>query len=256
MSTTTMGSISIVTKSHDDDGRRRRQFFKKAVTQFAISVSIFFFSVVVVVLLVYSRNMYSCSFDVISRRRLSFLHAVFSHTIDKKCVFLLCNGLLVFVAKSSINTTSSSSSSSSSSSHQHCYDNTVESRSPPPSLLGYESNDQVVEEIKEVVVVEDHSVVVGHDHQEQVEARGDEGEDQGKIVSKEKIQESDRDDVHDEEEEEEDDEEEGLEEEEEEGIDAVLSTEELNRKFDEFIRRMKEEIRVEAQRHCQLVLVK
>lgn len=43
-----------------------------------------------------------------------------------------------------------------------------------------------------------------------------------------------------------------IEEEEEEG-NGMLSTEELNKKFDDFIRRMKEEIRIEAQK--QLVMV-
>ena len=44
-----------------------------------------------------------------------------------------------------------------------------------------------------------------------------------------------------------------IEEEEEEEGNGTLSTEELNKKFDDFIRRMKEEIRIEAQQ--QLVMV-
>lgn len=44
-----------------------------------------------------------------------------------------------------------------------------------------------------------------------------------------------------------------IEEEEEEEGNGMLSTEELNKKFDDFIRRMKEEIRIEAQQ--QLVMV-
>jgi len=48
--------------------------------------------------------------------------------------------------------------------------------------------------------------------------------------------------------------EEDQEEEEEEGNGmSIMSTEELNKKFDDFIRRMKEEIRIEAQQ--QLVMV-
>lgn len=129
----------------------------------------------------------------------TFLFSFFTHTLDRKYMFLICNGILAFLAKISLSTTTSSPS---------------DIISAP--ILTSSSTNLTPTKADEVVYVDyhdhapDHLVVV-EDDQEEYKGEG--------------VQEAAANGGHEE----------------------VQSTEELNRKIEEFIRRMKEEIRIEAQ---------
>ncbi|KAG6634727.1 hypothetical protein CIPAW_12G137100 [Carya illinoinensis] len=205
------------------------QFLKK-VTQLVLSVSVFsfFFS--------HSSSLsFPQSFDFLS----AFPFQLFGHTVDKNCIFLICNGLLVFLSKYS-----GLISSLPRSNHDEESITSVDLGLQPDSST-LETNEATLENkvmvetvgsaenvalkqrreidylIKDVKKEEEEGVVyVSEDEKEQNESAT------SSFINKE--------------------------EEENEGNEK-LSIEELNKKFDDFIRRMKEEIRIEAQR--QLVMV-
>ncbi|CAN0875065.1 hypothetical protein LINGRAHAP2_LOCUS10615 [Linum grandiflorum] len=159
------------------------------------------------------------------------LVASYSVDINNKCIFfLLCNALLVFVAKSSASLLT---------------DHTCSSHNLVPLIYNNHScyngyTDEMAEEIsiKHVVFLDSGASVMTNSHhhhennKEEEETTDHDGE--GEVVGKGKVQERDDDYQFDK-----------FEEEVEDGM-GVLSTEELNRKFDEFIRKMKEDIRIEA----------
>ncbi|EEF39615.1 uncharacterized protein LOC8286849 [Ricinus communis] len=202
--------------------------------------------------------------------RLSFLHSFnfyyfstvpvqfFSHNIDKKCMFLLCNGLLVFVAKLSGFVNSSSTNS---------YNNIEAIKI---NYEEYEASPMVLESKVTLLEKEENNNVNGENDQEtgdhretqqeelNVEDGGNQEKENGFLIIEQEGKESEVFFV------EENDKEEAIEfddkfpvldqeEEEYEDEHGMLSVEELNKKFEEFIRKMKEEIRIEAQQ--QLVLV-
>ncbi|KAG8647523.1 hypothetical protein MANES_09G078209v8 [Manihot esculenta] len=139
------------------------------------------------------------------------LLSLFAHTLERKYMFLIYNGILAFLAKSSISCTSSSSR----------FD-LVDQLSPmKPTVADIAS-------IQEVAL---ETLQKGEGEDLTVEDEGNEEERGGGLVWK-----NEEDDQEEEEENEE-----------------VASTEELNRKVEEFIRKMKEEIRVEA--YQQLIAV-
>ncbi|XP_039027620.1 uncharacterized protein LOC120161439 [Hibiscus syriacus] len=131
---------------------------------------------------------------------------LFSHAIDKNCIFLVCNGLLVFLAKYSGLISSSS-----------MYND------DDPSFNSYEDvprADQSVDLEPKAPLLDDKATL---------ESTVDEAiKNSVEIV------------------EEEEDNKRGLEITVEEEEDGVLSTEDLNKRFDEFIAKMKEELRTEA----------
>ncbi|KAK7837851.1 hypothetical protein CFP56_020699 [Quercus suber] len=187
----------------------------------------------------------------------AFTSQLFSHTIDKNCIFLLCNGLLVFLAQYSglIRSVSGAYHNEESfiSSEDGLQKEAVTENKASAEDVSMEQGREIDHLVKEVQ--EETGKSAGD---EEGEAGG--GEESRSSISKQ------------EEEEEEEEEETGSfvleekkeqnesvseflieEEEEEEEGNGTLSTEELNKKFDDFIRRMKEEIRIEAQQ--QLVTV-
>lgn len=153
-------------------------------------------------------------------------------------MFLLCNGLLVFLAKfSGLSSSSSQHSDLSDDRYNHrsfktyTYISQTESTrldtSTPLLDLEKEENDGFVEE-----------------------------EAKGSSIDQPFVEDNEESETHEPEEEENIEESENYEPEEEEELmegNNVLSTEEMNRRFDEFIRKMKEELRIEAQQ--QLVMV-
>ncbi|KAL5803879.1 hypothetical protein ACOSQ3_030679 [Xanthoceras sorbifolium] len=245
------------------------QFLKGVITKLVLSVSLLslFFSL-----------LHNFDFSI------SLPMKLVSHTLDKNCIFLLCNGLLVFLAKYSGFFTSSSSSSSSSkyvnnssilNEYQYySYKSTFEEDYPRHKMM------MAMEADRDKVVV---PLLEEEDHQESDQSstrsgssrsitHGEALENEQKHVEDEeatliKPETTDHHLVEEEEEEEEDklqgeeeagwllweEIEEEAEEEEREG-NGMLSTEELNKKFDDFIRKMKEELRIEAQGQ-QLVMV-
>ncbi|KAK2640177.1 hypothetical protein Ddye_027972 [Dipteronia dyeriana] len=246
------------------------QFMKRVITKLVLSVSVFsllfshhqtWFS------LLHSLNFYLSTLPV----------KLVSHTLDKNYTFLLCNGLLVLLTKYSglfsSSSSYSSSSSSSSSSSKHVNNNSLN------ELYYYKSfevDSRVIEAELPLLKKEDHD----HDHDEAQQNdqhehieeeviivaetttdHHDQYHENSSMVQEDKLQEEEEQQQQEKQVFVEEEEQGGLsredieekEEEEERGGNGELSTEELNKKFDDFIRKMKEELRIEAQR--QLVLV-
>ncbi|XP_020240278.1 uncharacterized protein LOC109819096 [Cajanus cajan] len=198
----------------------------------------------------------------------TFSFQLFTHTIDKNCMFLLCNGLLVFVGI----TRSLSKSSSVGESYKYVEDGSQSSYSDvqanePIMLVGkvvMEKNHEPDEQNTEA----EHAIEIKYYGEEEgEESIGDivlEGEEKGKGDRESGLKEEEEPcgeigsfGAGDEDKESENDEfmiGESVEEEEVvEEPNYVLSTEELNKKFDDFIRRMKEDLRIEAQRQLLMV---
>jgi hypothetical protein len=137
-----------------------------------------------------------------------------SFNIDKNYVFLLCNGILVLIVKNSVLKISDSH-----------LDSSANLYGEQNKKSGYSPHKLVeVSEITKPALVAEEKVVV-----EVEEVREDEQGGHGIIVVDED------------------------EEEEEEEVIGLLSTEELNKKCDDFIRKMKDDIKFEAQ---QLIMVR
>ncbi|KAG8365341.1 hypothetical protein BUALT_Bualt18G0094600 [Buddleja alternifolia] len=151
-------------------------------------------------------------------------------------MFLICNGIVAFLAK---NLKLMISSSDHNIIDEHIT-NTTEDHGGK-QVSEFEQNEEI-SRVQENVAVSSSSM------DEQIENADDDGE---VAVAKTIALEQERDYEGDDEDEEDDDEDE-VEVEESMSVeitsDARVSTEELNKKFEEFIRKMKEEIRVEAQR--------
>ncbi|KAL4368246.1 hypothetical protein GQ457_05G031260 [Hibiscus cannabinus] len=139
----------------------------------------------------------------------TFLFSLFTHTLERKYMFLLCNGILAFIAKTSVSTRSTSITTKLASEIDGGEYDRI--RHVPPQVeepengsLGKEEEEEEEESEASVVVEDDISG----------------GEEEKGWPEKQ---------------------------EEEEEVAVSMSTEELNRKIEEFIRKMKEEIRIEAQ---------
>ncbi|KAK8691172.1 hypothetical protein V6N13_074691 [Hibiscus sabdariffa] len=163
-----------------------------------------------------------------------------SHDIDKNFIFLLCNGLLVFLAKYSGLITSLSNHNHSDvhqsfKSYEYVPQTGSTRLDPETPLLDQEVAWETTGE-----ALENSSVV------EEEEDAGFVEEDEDGL--KGSIDDPFVQDIEESESYEPEEEEEGIIEE-----NQVLSNEELNKKFDEFIRKMKEELRIEARQ--QLVMV-
>ncbi|KAI4307881.1 hypothetical protein L6164_031010 [Bauhinia variegata] len=216
-----------------------------------------------------------CSFIFTPSSLLAFIcyfnslpRQLFTHTIDKNCMFLFCNGLLVFVGI--IRSFSGSSGDDEPSKN-------IEDGSQS-EFSDVEANESVLEKEAEVKTMEsDEQNAATEQAMEfkslEEEEKEEDDEDIGKaIVEYEDQSEENSESISNEEEEEPDgrsaeesresetDErliEENIQEdeveEEEEEENWTVSTEEMNKKFDDFIRRMKEDLRIEARR--QLVMV-
>ncbi|KAG6685917.1 hypothetical protein I3842_12G135800 [Carya illinoinensis] len=223
------------------------QFLKK-VTQLVLSVSLFsfFFS--------HSSSLsFPQSFDFLS----AFPFQLFGHTVDKNCIFLICNGLLVFLSKysgliSSLPRSNHDEESITSvdlglqpdSSTLETNEATLENKVMVETVGSAENValkqrreiDYLIKDVKketENTAVEEgeNRFFISEEEEEGVVYVSEDEKEQNESATSSFI---------------------NKEEEENEGNEK-LSIEELNKKFDDFIRRMKEEIRIEAQR--QLVMV-
>ncbi|CAO2833664.1 unnamed protein product [Amaranthus hypochondriacus] len=189
----------------------------------------------------------------------TFSSQLISLATDKNYIFLLCNGILVFIAKYS--------------SH------TIDTRLPllpetsPNDDLSVKAYQQSMQSSTKTVVLEE--VATNNKNENRLLANAVIAEDTVEEkyvvyqitngVVKEDVINDDEDAeyikkksdnwFHEELQEEEEDDEKEDEEQEQEEEEAIskMSTEELNRKFDDFIRKMKEELRIEAQQ--QLIVV-
>ncbi|KAG8658367.1 uncharacterized protein LOC110612154 [Manihot esculenta] len=257
-----IGHQNLQTFSHTS----RSQFLKKIIIQLFVSVSVFslLFSNSSRFSLLHSFNFYFSTVPV----------QLFSRTIDKNCMFLLCNGLLVFVTTLSGLDSSFSKYNDHSSVNESV--NNYEDDTATSLVLAHYSKEPLLERedmmAKEKVDDEERRENKECIHREAgdretqqfiVEDEAEESRESGFLITSGKENSDEvlveEDDDHQREVVIELDEnflvseEEDYEEEEEEEENEMLSTEELNKKFDEFIRKMKEEIRIEAQQ--QLVMV-
>ncbi|KAJ6426234.1 hypothetical protein OIU84_026756 [Salix udensis] len=148
----------------------------------------------------------------------------FSHYLERKYMFLICNGILAILAKSSVSSSKTSA----------FYERELSSEPTLSSAIAEATVDDQEVHVASVEPLED-IVLATEEEEEEEETASSEA-----LVS-----------------EEEDFMEENTEcmvkQEEDEGDEELTSTEELNRRFEEFIRKMKEEIRIEAQQ--QLIAV-
>uniref|UniRef100_A0A6N2K3R3 DUF4408 domain-containing protein n=1 Tax=Salix viminalis TaxID=40686 RepID=A0A6N2K3R3_SALVM len=147
----------------------------------------------------------------------------FGHYLERKYMFLICNGILAILAKSSVSSSKTSA----------FYERELPSEPTLSSAIAEATVDDQEVHVASVEPLED--IVLATEEEEEEETASSEA-----LVS-----------------EEEDFMEENTEcmvkQEEDEGDEELTSTEELNRRFEEFIRKMKEEIRNEAQQ--QLIAV-
>lgn len=239
-----------------------------------------------------------CSFLISPSSLLVFLHyfkfyfstfpfQLFTHNIDKNSMFLLCNGLLVFVGiTKSFSSGSSSDDDKPSSlgdlSSQYIEDGSQQSHVlDVVPMLEIEAKKETIEPGEEQNTAAEEAIEIKTCYEEEVQENIekiifiDEEQEQGKgcsqVVLKEEVKEVDEEtelldfDAADHEEDdkgsendyfvieeniEEEEEEDDVEEEEE---SCMLSTEELNKKFEDFIRKMKEDLRIDARRHLLMV---
>jgi len=189
----------------------------------------------------------------------TFSLQLFTHTMDKNCMFLLCNGLLVFVGI----TKSLSGSSSVPESESSKY---VEGGSQSP-YSDLEANGPIMlaekthHEPDGQKIEAEHAIEIKFSVEENIEnivLEGEEEKRNSESVLKEEEEANAETGAADEDKESEIGEfliGESVQEEEavEEEANWVLSTEELNKKFDEFIRKMREDLRIEAQRQLLMV---
>ncbi|GLT80221.1 hypothetical protein SLA2020_516730 [Shorea laevis] len=195
----------------EDYKYQRSSLFLKRILQFIVSIALFsiFFC-------------YSSGFSW------------FPHTLERKYMFLMCNGILVILAKSNI---SSSSSHSESSDENYLGERVSISSSSnfiqsKPSLaeeelmaMPEEEEEQEDDINGEAEELESEPLHVEEDEGEVSVVAEDDGESQSLVKEEEPADEAAAATAN------------------EDGP----STEELNRKIEEFIRKMKEEIRIEAQ---------
>uniref|UniRef100_A0A803LQ49 Uncharacterized protein n=1 Tax=Chenopodium quinoa TaxID=63459 RepID=A0A803LQ49_CHEQI len=194
------------------------------------------------------------SFNHVPTKQLPLRAVNTKHEADKNYIFLLCNGILVFIAKYSSGSVDTSSpplpeTSPDNDLYYKAYSQTMQS-SIGNSLLITDGTiwEEVEEEKYEDVIINDnkenkkeHSDSWSYEEQEEDNYKYyAEQEDNYEYYAE---QEEDKYEYYAEQ---------GETEQEEEAI-AQMSTEELNRKFDDFIRKMKEDLRIEAQR--QLIVV-
>ncbi|AET00753.1 hypothetical protein MtrunA17_Chr5g0446341 [Medicago truncatula] len=207
---------------------------------------------------------------------------LYTHNIDKNSMFLLCNGLLVFVgltksfSASSSDDDKPSNNSKDFSSSQYIQEEEeeeeqVEEDGSQYHVLDVEANEPILEREAEKITSKPNEQNAEAEEEIEIKACSTEVEENIEniiFIDEEQGEEVELFDAHDdegdklseidyilieennieEEEHEEEDEEYYVEEE-----SCVLSTEELNKKFEDFIRKMKEDLRIDARRHLIMV---
>jgi flagellum-specific peptidoglycan hydrolase FlgJ len=141
-------------------------------------------------------------------------------------MFLICNGILAILAKSSVSSSETPASDDQS--------NLGDERqlSSAPTLSSAKAEATVDDQEVQVASVESLEDIVLATEEEEEEEEEETTSSQALITEEEEYIEEKR---------------ECLVKQEEEGNEELASTEELNRRIEEFIRKMKEEIRIEAQ---------
>ena len=173
---------------------------------------------------------------------------MFTHTIERKYMFLICNGILAFVAKTSLMSSSDSDFDQLLPSNlSETKTTTVSDMVVAPLVESFASPENVCLVVEEQQGQEEYSEEVSEDEDQEQDTKTEGRESEGYITD-EDIKEGESDSEV----------EMALDDELAETTtttnnEELLNTDELNRKFEEFIRKMKEEIRIEARR--QLIAV-
>ncbi|EEF39497.1 conserved hypothetical protein [Ricinus communis] len=172
------------------------------------------------------------------------LFSFLTRTLERKYMFLICNGILAFLAKTSVSSSSSPSGSDDfhniSPAKPTVVDDTVSKEVVAlVAIVDEEETEKVAELAPATEEEEEEEEEKGEKEQEAKKGESEDmvAEDEGNGQEREVLEKQD----------EEDGQGEG------EGKDELTNTEELNRRIEEFIRKMKEEIRIEAQQ--QLIAV-
>ncbi|KAE9594757.1 hypothetical protein Lalb_Chr18g0057151 [Lupinus albus] len=208
--------------------------FLKRTSQFVFSVSVFYF-------LFWYTSGFSLHPQSFNAYFSTCLFSMFTHTLERKYMFLICNAILAFIAKTSLKNPSSPTSVFDLEFNQESL-NLSEINAPvsvPFRSSEFQENaplmveEQVLEQAKcneEVLEASEeqenetlYALTEGKDNESYIEETESEVEDDEVADTTMTINEQ------------------------------LINTDELNRKFEEFIRKMKEEIRIEAQR--QLIAV-
>lgn len=214
------------------------QFLKRTL-HLVLSVSVFSFFV-----------WYSSGFSIHPQSFNTYfstcLFSMFTHTLERKYMFLICNGILAFIAKTSVITSSPPISA---------FDTNLSETNAPASdivvvPLGSSESQENAPPVVEEQVLE--QVIEQKECHEEVLEAAEEQEDHNTLYTE---TEGGENEYYNEEE---GRTESGVGDDELEDTtitanEESVNTEELNKKFEEFIRKMKEEIRIEAQR--QLIAV-
>eukprot|EP00258_Populus_trichocarpa_P012843 XP_002323127.2 coiled-coil domain-containing glutamate-rich protein 1 [Populus trichocarpa] len=193
--------------------------FLRRTLQFLISVSLFSLFLC-----------FSSGFSLFPKPLILYINtgvfSFLSHYLERKYMFLICNGILAILAKSSV-----SSSETPASDDQY---NLGDERqlSSAPTLSSAKAEATVDDQEVQVASVESLEDIVLATEEEEEEEEEETTSSQALITEEEEYIEEKR---------------ECLLKQEEEGNEELASTEELNRRIEEFIRKMKEEIRIEAQ---------
>ncbi|XP_027339254.1 uncharacterized protein LOC113853023 [Abrus precatorius] len=216
-----------------------KKHFLKRTLQLFFSVSVF--SIIV---------WYSSGFSIHPQSFNAYfstcLFSMFTHTLERKYMFLICNGILAFLAKSSLQSVSDSDF------YQLQASNLSETKAPVSdtvvvSLGSSESQENVpLMDEAQAKWQEEYSEEYS-EAEDQEESTKSEGKESEVYIAEEEDEEGE---IESEVEVAQDDE---LEESIITSNEELVNTDELNKKFEEFIRKMKEEIRIEAQR--QLIAV-
>ncbi|KAK6269153.1 hypothetical protein QUC31_013313 [Theobroma cacao] len=187
----------------------------------------------------------------------TFLFSFFTHTLERKYMFLICNGILAFLAKSSVPSSSSPSESDLGAQISTSSTNLTQTNEVVPRYSDDGDNDVPL-------VAEREEAEDAYENEVEEQGEQDNIEPLGRVEGKEDDEERESEVSVIVEDGEYKEGESGLvmqeDQHKEEGAGAPLaanedvpSTEDLNQKFEEFIRKMKEEIRIEAQQ--QLIAV-
>ncbi|KAJ4822720.1 hypothetical protein Tsubulata_039640 [Turnera subulata] len=226
-------------------------FLRRSLLQFLVSV--FLFSL----LLFFSSAGFSVlpsSFIIFNTRLFSFL----THTLERKYMFVICNGILAFLAK-----TSSSSASSFTAwptlSNSNCngeYWTTSKSLATKAAAVIPDEDGPVVSQVLDFSFVTE-AKEEGREKankQKDLQVNDDTGQEEETLINEylSSLDDEDKEEKRGNLGKEEDDDDMEEAEEEEASDHELLRTEELNRRFEDFIRKMKEEIRIELAQ-CQLV---
>ncbi|XP_028752942.1 cilia- and flagella-associated protein 251-like [Neltuma alba] len=202
---------------------------KKLINRSKLSHYLLFVSLISLCCLLLSSSSSSSSSSLLHYFNLYFSSLpsqILSHTIDKNCMFLLCNGLLVFVS------ITKSLSKSDPRDHDRPVDDDNNDQPLERSSSIEDTSEQV--EAKELNIQVRTTEIEAEMEEEEDEEESKESEVLGLDLKKEEEEWWENEEI--------------LVEENVEEEDWGLSTEQMNKKFEDFIRRMREDLRLEAKR--------